>query len=692
MKFPVLSADSRRAPAVLTAALALVFIFLFLRNAGIYPVVFIDEWVYASATRMLPLSEAQVPSFLYYQVYGLTNYCSDSYLDCNRMLNTVFYVLGSPFIYLLARRVAPAWPSALVALAAALAPNNAYTPFFMPEAMYYCAFWALTWAAFYLHDQPSARRALLLGALLGLAILVKLHALFLAPALALFVVYAAHAAQRPGWLRRGLLWAALMLGAALALRFGLGYYLAGRNGLDLFGSLYSGQAAYTAKSHYPLGQLLVFAWHNLQGHLMLLGALFAVPLAALAGSFNLLRPAGAQEQRLQALSVYSVLALGSLLAVTIMFTASITGLASGDSTARIHTRYYDFALPLLLLCALAAAYAPARPLRRVGRLAIGLAVVLLIWHCRAHLLHWFAPGVIDTPELRSLSLRNNLFNIMLGLSLLSVLGWMVSQRLGLRLFLFLALPVSTAICAWGTAQEVRASRWADPASKAGLFARQYLSREQSDKLVIVASDIAVLHRARFFLENPRAEIMMVPGDQPMNWDRIPAERQWVMAVGQFQPPKDARVVARKDDLLLFQKPALSALGQRIGFTRPFSDYGRVDGLAWPDTWGAWSQEQWVTVEYGRALPKHFTLLFEGRAFGPNIDKDVIVSAGASQQVMRIPALNGKATLHFATDGNVHVISFKIPQPTSPAMLGLENDTRPFGIGFEYLTITDDEAK
>jgi len=578
-----------------------------------------------------------------------------------------------------------------VALAAALAPNNAYTPFFMPEAMYYCAFWCLSWAALYLHELPSPRRALLLGALLGGAILVKLHAIFLMPGLALFVLYTAYAERRPGWLLRGLLWAALMLAAALALRFGLGYRLAGKNGLDLFGSLYSGQAAYTAKSHYPLGQLMSFAWHNLQGHLMLLGALFAVPLAALAGGFNFLRPAGPQERRLQALSVYSVLALGSLLGLTIMFTASITGLAVGDSTARIHTRYYDFALPLLSLCALAAAYAPARALSATARVVLGLLVVVLIWHCRAHLLHWFAPGVIDTPELRTLSLRNNLFNIILGLSLLSVLGWMASQRLGLRMFLFLVLPVVTVLLAWGTAQEVRASRWADSASKAGLFARQYLSRDQSDKLIIVASDIAVLHRSRFFLENPKTEIMMVPGDQPMDWTRIPAERQWVMAIGQFQPPQDARVIARKDDLLLFQKPAHSALGKRISFNLPFGDYGRVDGLAWPDTWGAWSQEQQVTVEYGRALPRRFTMLFEGRAFGPNVDKDVVVTVGARQQTMRMPALNGRATLHFETDGQAHTISFRIPQPTSPAMLGLEPDTRPFGIGFEYITITDDDA-
>ncbi|WP_373988822.1 glycosyltransferase family 39 protein [Duganella sp. BuS-21] len=691
MKLPDYLSDPRRVPAYLAAALLLAFIFLFFRNAGIYPIVFIDEWSYSSATRMLPMADAPVPSYLYFQLFKLTNYCGDSYLDCNRLLNTLLYVLASPCIYLLARRVAPAWPSALIALAAVLAPNNAYTPFFMPEAMYYCAFWILSWAALYLVEQPSARRALLLGLLLGATILVKLHALFLIPALALFVLYAAHAQGGKGWIGRGLLWAGVMLAGALALRFALGYLLAGPNGLDLFGTLYAGQAAYTAKSHYPIIQLLGFAWHNLQGHLMLLAALFAVPLAALCGAFNFLRPAHAQEQRLQAITVYSVLMLGSLLGLTIMFTASITGLAVSDTSARIHTRYYDFALPLLLLCAAAAAYAPARPLKTPLRLLIGAVLLLLLWHCRAHLLLWFTPGVIDTPELRVLSMRKDLFNIIVGLSLLSVLAWIYRQQFGLRLFLLLVLPLTTLICAWGTAHEVRLSRWADPASKAGLFAHHYLSREQSDRMVIVGSDIAVLHRARFFVENPRTELLSVPANQPMDWSQVAEDRQWVLAIGQFQPPPDARVIGRKDELLLFQKPAKSALGQRIGFSQSFGDYGRIDGLAWPDTWGAWSQEPQVTMEYGRALPKRMTLRFEGRAFGPNIDKDVIVTVGAQQQVMRIPAANGKATLHFETDGQTRIVTFKIPQPTSQAMLGLSQDTRQFGIGFEYITITDDDA-
>lgn len=684
--------DPRRVPVLLAGALAFVFLFLFFRNAGIYPIVFIDEWIYSSAARSRHLAEAQVPSYLYFGLYRLTQVCGDSYLDCNRLLNSLFYVLAAPLFYLLARRVAPAWLAALLALALALSPANAFTPFFMPEAMYSLAFWALTWSAMWCHARPGAGRAALLGVVLGLAILVKLHALFLAPALALFQLYSA-AAERRGdgwrWLRRGALWAALTLGTAMLVRLGLGWLAARGNGLDLMGSLYSGQAAYTAKTHYPLPQLIGFAWHNLQGHLMLLGLLFAAPLAALLAAFNRLRPADQPGHWLQSYSVYTLLVLGSLLGVTILFTASITGLAVGDGTARIHTRYYDFALPLLLLCAAAAAYAPAQPLKTLPRLLLGGAVLLLIWHGRAHLLQMFAPGLIDSPELHVLAMDKKILNVITVLSLLGLLAWSVNQRLGLRLFFLLVLPAVTVISAVNIAHEVRLSIWADPASKAGLFARHYLTADQSARLTIVSPDLAVLQRARFFIENPSTELLQLQPGEPLEWSRLKPGTQWVMVIGQREPPADARVVARKDDLLLFQTPALSPVGQRLAFSQPLTDYARVEGLAWPDTWGAWSVDDHVSIEFARALPKRFALRLEGRAYGPNIGREVDVTVASQRQTLRLPAQGGDVTLHFETDGTAHGIRFKVPQPTSPAQLGLEKDTRPFGIGFEHLTISDD---
>lgn len=691
MKLPTLFADERRAPAVLAGALALIFLFLFLRNAGVYPVVFIDEWIYSSATRMQPLSEAQVPSFLYFKFYSLTRYCGDSYLDCNRLFNSMFYLLAAPFVYLLARRVAPAWPSVLIALAVSLSPSNAFTPFFMPEAMYFFAFWCYSWAAFVFFDRPTGRNAALLGGVLGLAVLVKLHALFLLPASALFVLYTAYARRAPTsgarWLRQGLLWAVLTVVAALLVRFALGYLLARKNGLQLMGSLYAGQAAYTAKSHYPIDQLIVFAWHNLQGHLMLLAMLFGVPLAALVGSFHRLRPQDEAGRRLQAFSVYTLLMLGSVLAVTIMFTASITGLAVTDSTARIHTRYYDFALPLLLLCGAAAWYSPAAQLKATARVVIGLLVLVLVWHARAHLLRYFDPMLIDTPELRTLSMTRGIFNTATVLAVLTVLAWMRNPRLGLRLFFVVMLPVTTLCYAWGTAHEVRLSIYPDPASKAGLFARHYLDRAQTDALVLVSEDIAVLHRMRFFIENPNTAFMQVTPGKPVDWSQLPAGRRWVLVLGDYAPPQDARIVARKDGMLLFQPPALDPLNQRLEFKLPMSDYANVDGVGGAETWGGvWSMGQKVEIEFGRALPKHFTLRFEGRAFGPNTALDIPVTVGDQRKTMRLGEQSTTVSLDFDTDGTQHILRFEVPRPTSPKQLGLNGDTRPFGIGFEALTI------
>ncbi len=700
MKPVSVSPQRPAAPVWFAPLLAVIFIFLFIRNSGVYPIAFVDEWVYSSGARLLPAAQAEVPSYLYFWLYKLTLQCGDSFLDCNRMFNVLLFVLAAPCIYLMARRHMPAWVAALVAAVAMFGPNNAYTPFFMPEAIYFCAFWAFSCLVMTYSDAMTTRRALAIGVALGLTALIKLHGLFLAPALAVFLFYLAYAdrgdAPASRWLLRGLLWTVAAAVATLATRMAVGYLLAGKNGLSLLGSLYSGQAAYTAKTHYPLPMLLQFAWHNMQGHLMLLGLMFGVPLAVLLtmlpGAVRAARGGDPATRRMRALTVYTILMLGSVLAVTVAFTASITGLAVTDSTARIHTRYYNFALPLLMVFAAAAWQAPQVDKRQWPRLLVGALLLVLIWHARAHLLHRFAPGIIDSPDLLAVSYKRSIFNVVTGLALLASLAWMVRPLLGLRLFVLLALPLATLGGSLNINKYVRYTIWPDHYSKAGLFARHYLDRGETDQLVIVANDIGGLHRTRFFVENPNSAFMQVqPGQQP-DWSQLPGDKQWVLVIGQYAPPPQARVVARKDEMMLFQMPR-SAAGKVFTFDRPLTGMyvARAMGLAGPEPWGSWSDGPQVEIEFTGPLPKHLTLAIKGRAFGPNIGRDITVSIGGQQRTMQLGAESSQVTLPFDTDGTATTLRFTIPAPTTPKSLGQGEDLRAMGIGFESLKIDSAES-
>ena len=131
--------------AGLLALCCAVFVWLLLRNQGLNPAIFSDEWYYSKMSRLQALGDAIVPSYLYLWLFRATNACGDGFLDCARIGNELFFVASAPFIYAVARRVASTPLALLVAAAALLTPFNIYTSFFMPEATYYFGFAVLSW-------------------------------------------------------------------------------------------------------------------------------------------------------------------------------------------------------------------------------------------------------------------------------------------------------------------------------------------------------------------------------------------------------------------------------------------------------------------------------------------------------------------------------------------------------------------
>jgi phosphoglycerol transferase len=348
-----------RPPAATTLLVAMlaVFVYMVLRNGGQYASVFSDEWSYSSFSRLMPFSETPVPSYLYYTVYRLSSSCGDGFLECARVLNALFFVAAMPFIYLLARQHMTRGTALLVALLAIAAPNNTYTSYFMPEAMYFFGFWAFSWSAVREGGAATLPKVALSASLLGLLAMVKVHALFLLPAYLAYLVYcafAARAVEHPWW-RRALLKVAVALVTAAAVRMAVGYLYAGSNGLYLFGTLYANQA----QTRPGLDVLAGMALLNLRGHLMALALMFSMPLAAAALQAISRRQRGAAGAASSRLLAWSALMLPSLVVVTAVFTGLVAGSGS-ESGARLHMRYYDFALPLLLMLA-GAALAPTAP-------------------------------------------------------------------------------------------------------------------------------------------------------------------------------------------------------------------------------------------------------------------------------------------------------------------------------------------
>lgn len=660
----------------LLPALLLAFLFLMFRNAGVYPIVFIDEWIYSSGARLLSRAETMVPSYVYFALFGLTNYCGDSFMECNRLLNAALFVGAAPFIWLLARRVASPWVAVLVALAAVLAPANALTPFFMPEAAYYFMFWAICHAAFRVWELPTIGRAAVLGAIGGIAAMVKLHAIFVLPSAALFLLYAAWtvAGNLPALrrLRHGIVLCVALVGTAALVRFGVGYALAGKAGLHLFGELYASQVTYTAQAHLPYPQLAALALNNLFGQVMGMTVLFGVPVALLALQAGDVARGRLRRDPVQAMAVLTLLMLGAVVAVTVGFTASITGLGAEEVASRIHTRYYNFALPLLLLCGAAALDRQATAPALRWRVAVGAVAIAIIVYAWLQLFQRFTPNIIDSPELRTISLHPQILNLICVVAIAALAGWMARPVLGARLFLFLFLPATTLYCALMTADQVRLSIRPDPYSKAGLFVRHYMTYQQTSGMTMIADDMGGLHRARFYTDNPSAQLLLTPtGTQP-DWSKMPPGKRWLLVVGKFALPEGARIYAQKDDMTLAMVGAQSAVGKRFDFTRPLSpDYvQRIDGLLPPEAWGSRFGSPRVSIQFAVPLPRRLTLSLDAHAFGQEIGRDLYVTIGGQRQPVHLSGASTRATLQFDTDGTSDYVEFSLPPSTNEAGIGI----------------------
>jgi phosphoglycerol transferase len=666
------------------------FVYLFFRNSGVYPIIFVDEWNYALYARLQPLQEAIVPSYLYFLLYGSTNYCGDGWLECNRLLNELLYVGAAPFIYLLARRVATPLLAGLAAVAAVLAPANALTAYFMPEAAYFFAFWLVCWTAMWTFDQPGWGRAALLGAVLGLAAMVKAHGIFLLPGAATFMLFLAWSGPAGGAarLRQAVLLVPALGVAFGVVRFGLGYALAGGNGLYLMGKVYAEQAKYVGQQHAPFAQLAWLTLNNLRGQLMMLAILFGVPLAAMATQLVALRDPAQRRQPQQALAVLCLLMLGSAIGVTVLFTASITGLGVGETAARIHTRYYHFALPLLVLCAAGALQDAARRPALWLRVVLGALLLVLVAHGWKDMLRLFTPSITDSPELRTLSSDPQVFAGLAALAALCIACWTAWPGTGARAFLYGFLPLSTLALALSTGQLVRLSIHPDDYSKAGQFVRHYLHAGQANQLTIVADDIGGMWRTKFFMQSMGADFLQTPPGAPVAWDKLAPGKTWALVIGAYKLPGDAIVVAKKDNFALIQTGIRPVAGEVIRFNGalPANFIQRVDGLAGAEAWGTWTDGPGARIQFGRPLPARFKVQLSARAYGPNIGKDFVLKIGTQQQAFRAGEQSTSLELEFAPEGEADTIEFLVPAPASPQSLGKGADMRQLGLGLETMKV------
>lgn len=672
--------------------LLLALLYMVQRDMGLYPTIFGDEWTYSSFSRLVAYKDTLIPNYLYFSLYGLTSQCGDSFLNCARIVNAMLFVGAAPFIYTIARRVTTRNVAAAVALLSIAGPANSYTAYFMPEAMYFLAFWIFSAAVFAFLENASRRWLAASAVLLGLMAMIKVHALFLAPGFCCFLLYAAWSKRsQPGaarWFLRGLGWIALALALALVARMAGGYLFAGGHGLDLLGKMYSSQAGANA----TLGARIPLALDNLRGHVMALALLAGMPLAALALVGVNAPVRGQPDKTVAALAAYTVLMLGALVAVTVMFTASVAGVGD-ESNTRLHMRYYNFVLPLLLMFAGAQITRTPPASSRTGKLLVSVPVAALIVYANLVLLPAFQPNYIDSPELYGLSADSILFNLLTVIALLALAAWVFEARRGAQLFVFVFTPLLAVVGAYQVNLVLDGFKTPDPYVKAGIFVRHYLRPDEIKRLVLVGNSAGMLFKTRFFIDDTSVRLLIVPHGQPIASQALPAGPHWLLLMGDYPVPPNMVSHVKRRNFSLLQSPPDPRAAHSINFAVPEADPDRVKltGLSGFEQWGRWSDGKTVQIEFAKPLPRDMTLLLNAAAYGPNVQQDFVVRIGPDEQRVRLPSEHRTVRLSFHTDGAARQITIDVPHPVSPSQLGQGPDKRTLGIALYSIAVEDGAA-
>lgn len=672
-----ISAVLRKPPVLLAAGTILVGIAILFRIQSLYPIVFSDEWSYSRMARLQPFSQAAIPSFLYLWIYKLTNVCGDGFLSCARLLNVAFFFSSALFIYLIAKRVVSPALAAWVALLAIIGPINSYTSYFMPEAMFFFFFWLFSWSALRLTPAHGLPDLIFSAVLFGFFTLVKPHPIFMYPAL---IVYLAYLSRRPtykAWLGAWALRSIVFVAVSIFIKLSLSYALAGKAGLTVFGGVYNSVASQASGS----GKYLAIASNaaaSLGGHLMILSTLFGTAICAL-----LYTTANAVSQKgdgneFRKMAVFAFLVIGSMVGLSAVFSASVIGMGPSESLARVHMRYYNFALPLLLI--LAGAQMTDGTRRRPYIIAIiALAITgLTAYAIGTRFSGFFIPSWVDAPDASAASDLPAYYYLLATFCLFATVVWAFNQRLGSQMYLLLFAPVMIVLNLYVVNQFIGRYEQPDVYDRAGIIARKLVAPSELSNIVLYG-EAGYLEKALFHIDSALATQVGTRPLAPPDLSSIRGSRKIAVVFGPPPVAPAGTTVFQSDGFAIVRSTTLVEFDVDFRKPVPSETLKSTTGLSVPEHWGAWSDGGLVTLKFKKNLPDHLRVHLRAKAFGPNIGKTFTMTIGSQTRDFSLTDVPGNIDLKFDNPGSSDTVTISVPQPASPSETGVGGDPRKLGI-------------
>ena len=507
----------------------------------VLPSIMGDEYVYTSAAKHLPFAEQYFSNYIFSWVMSATNMCGTEFYVCTKGINSVFFALAILFTFLIAARFLTFGWSVFVASVTALSPIAIPVSYFMPEIMYFAAMTGVVLVALWVADKGKWQLWSLVGISLGLAALVKPHAIFMLPAFTIFALVVSYKLASGSWLA-GIRSAGSTIAGFFVAKFGLGFLFAGTEGLKLFGGYGSPVDALTSvvQNQAPTVSqdagtqatgLELFAsvsFGHLAMHLAVVLMIAGLPL--LLSLRVLLAVAKKPEPVGPVSSLFILVGLitFSIIAVVAVFEAYVT-VGGDDHSDRLILRYYEFLIPQFTVMGLLLPRFTDSKL--VWRILQGSTVVVA-----ALFFSIFYPGnfdqqYADSSTLPGLAASGGLFIAVAVAIAAAILYWIFTPEEGnvligrfiIPLFLIVALFMSQSklIEINGTQAYFDQAGWAS---------RDALNDVPGDRIIVIGQTRTEVFTVKFWIDEPNIKDLLVLEGSVVPLDNV-SESDYVVTLG-----------------------------------------------------------------------------------------------------------------------------------------------------------------
>jgi phosphoglycerol transferase len=552
----------------LIGSLLAVAAWVFSRVSEVNPAILGDEYLYSINARHAapwdPSPAGDFSNYLFNLVYSSTNICGEAFYTCGKILNLIFFVGFLTVVFIIAVRFLNYWVALAFTVAAGLSPISVYTSMFLPESMYFFIISLVFLAVLRAAESYGWKDWALVGALIGVASLVKPHAWLSAIAIGVFLVVLGITQAKHRFKPLFKAVGAISAGAILG-RIVIGFLVAGPRALDFFGiylntdiigQVADGVPAQAAESteivgSSPMNGVIALFGTQLNVHVLTLVALIGVAFIGLVvGLAELIRTR--QPSPVTVLSLFMFIWLVAMTIEIIMFTGWITG-GGDDHTGRVLSRYYDFLFVFVPLAGLSALNSKFAAETRIWiRLPLAGLMLLLLTPAFTGFFGTLEIQIADAPNLAGLVVNLDVFNAVAMIGFLGLLVFAFQPKFTPWVFVLLlpASMIATGYTIQGEYDRIRG--YENAQDLAGKYLNQNLTAAEIDATWIIATSRFEATNVAIWADSPSIKYELFAPGGVLDESLVPKGSQYILATGNLSYAGEATEIITGDGYILYK--------------------------------------------------------------------------------------------------------------------------------------------